>query len=118
MTWRSVRLAAALASLLTSGCGYVEMHEAVLRPTAPRSGPVELYVADQRPPRAFYEVALVEAFGYGTDADVEDLTAALHARGQALGCDALLRVHFDLGRSMAHAYGVCVRWSQPVEAVP
>lgn len=102
----------ALTGML-SGCGYVEMHEAVLRPTTgPASKPVELYVEAQSPNRPYYEVALVEAFGYGSDADLEDLTAALQSRGQALGCDGLLRVHFDMGRSMAHGYGVCVRWSQ------
>ncbi len=121
MTPRSRYSVAALLGLgLTlgalSGCGYVEMHEAVLRPTTgPSSRPVELYVASQTPSRPYYEVALLQAFGYGSDADVEDLTNALRSRAQELGCDGLLRVHFDMGRSMAHGYGVCVRWSQTVQ---
>lgn len=103
-------------TLLATGCGYVEMHEAVLRPTTgPSARAVEMYVGEQSPNRPYYEVALLQAFGYGGDANIEDLTAALEGRGRALGCDGLLRVRFDMGYSMAHAYGVCVKWSQAVQ---
>lgn len=99
------------SALVIAGCGYTEIHDAVLRPTPGPTSKVEVYVGDQRPSRPFYEVALVEAFGYGSEADVEDLTAALESRAKAIGCDALLRTRFDIGHSIAHGYGVCVRWS-------
>ena len=105
-----------LAALAT-GCGYTELHEAVLRPTTAPTTQVELYVSEQSPRRPFYEVALLEVFGYGSDADVEDLTAALQARGRALGCDGILRVHFDMGRTVGHGYGVCVRWSPSAQGM-
>jgi hypothetical protein len=102
--------------MVVTGCGYTEMHEAVLRtPTAPTSR-VELYMGDQQPARPFYEVALVQAMGYGSEAQIEDLSQALEARGRQLGCDALVRTRFDLGLSMAHGYGVCVKWSRTVSS--
>lgn len=100
-------------SMLTSACGYVEMHEAVLRPTTgPTPNRVELYLGDQHPGRAFYEVALVEALGYGSKSDVEYVTSALGDRGKLLGCDAIVRIHVDVGQTMTHGYGVCVKWSR------
>jgi hypothetical protein len=94
-----------------TACGYTEVHEAVLRAPSPPTSRVELYVGDQLPPRPFYEVALVQAMGYGSEAQIEDLSQALESRGRQLGCDALVRTRFDLGHSMAHGYGVCVKWS-------
>jgi hypothetical protein len=110
---RSLAVVSALAFAAT-GCGYTELHEAVLRPPTPPTTSVELYLGDQNPNRPFYEVALVEAFGYGTDANMEDLSAALRGRGGNLGCDAILRARFDIGQSMAHGYGVCVKWAKVV----
>lgn len=103
-------------ALVLIGCGYTELHEAVLRSTPGPTSKVEIYVGDQRPARPFYEIALVEAFGYGSEADVEDLTAALEGRAKSIGCDALVRTRFDLGQSVAHGYGVCVRYSPTAPA--
>ncbi len=102
----------AVLSLSLAACGYTEVHEAVLRSPSPPTSRVELYVGDQLPPRPFYEVALVQAMGYGSEAQIEDLSQALEARGRQLGCDALVRTRFDVGHSMAHGYGVCVKWSE------
>ncbi len=106
MKWLALALA-----VFATGCGYVEMHDAVLRPPSAPTAKVELYVGEQTPGRPFYEVALVQVYGYGSEADVENMSRALEERGRALGCDALLRTHFDMGRSIGHGYGVCVRWS-------
>jgi hypothetical protein len=94
-----------------AGCGHTEVHEVVLRaPSAPTASP-EIYMEDQQPARPYYEVAMVQALGYGSDANLGELTNALAKRGAQLGCDALVRVRVDLGISRGHGFGVCVRWS-------
>jgi hypothetical protein len=113
---RAVVILVAAAALVA--CGHVELHELVLRaPSAPARHAPEVYFAGRPPPRAFYEVALLQAIGYGDDANMEDLTRALAGRATQLGCDAVVRVHVDQGYTRAHAFGVCVKWS-PVAAPP
>lgn len=105
------RVLAALVLAVTAACGRTELHEVVLRaPTAPPSRPVEIYVVGQDPGRPYDEVALVEAVGFGADADVEHVVHALGHRAGELGCDAVVRVRVDTGSTMVHGYGVCVRW--------
>jgi hypothetical protein len=106
---------AALAAIATTsivGCGHTETHAAMLRAPQPRGAhPVELYVADQTPPtRPFYDIAIVQAVGFGNDANPEDVTRALSEKAAALGCDAVVRVFIDVGYSRAHAAGVCVKY--------
>ena len=108
--------ACALA-LATSACGHVEMHEIVLRaPSAPAAGEPEIYFDGRWPERAFYEVALMQAVGFGSDANPEDVTRALAARGRQQGCDAIVRVRIDQGYTRANGFGVCVRYSPPEPA--
>lgn len=106
----------ALLVVTTLGCGHVETHEAMLRaPEAPTGKPVELYLATQPiPARSFYEVALVEAVGFGSEADPEDVVQALVKKAARLGCDAVLRTFIDQGYTRARAAGVCVKWTGPV----
>jgi hypothetical protein len=106
------RAALALALLVLAGCGHTETHHALLRAPEPRTGrPVELYMADQAAPtRPYYEIALVQAMGFGGDATPEDVAQALVDKGGSLGCDAVMRVFIDLGYSRAHASGVCVKY--------
>lgn len=100
----------ALASM--AGCGHTETHAAMLRAPQPRTGKaVELYIADQAAPaRPFYDIAIVQAIGFGTDANPEDVTRALTEKAALLGCDAVVRVFIDVGYSRAHAAGVCVKF--------
>jgi hypothetical protein len=99
------------AALVLAGCGYTEVHEVVLRAPSGQTGrPVEIYMYGQPPPRAFYEVALLQVVGHGADANLADLVKALTLRAGQLGCDAVLRVQIDQGYSLAHAFGVCARW--------
>jgi hypothetical protein len=109
-----LRLAAVLA-IATSGCGHTETHQAMLRPAEPPTGrPVELYLADQpMPARPFYEVALVEAIGFGSDAHPEDVARALEQKASRIGCDAVVRTFIDQGYARARAAGVCVKWLGP-----
>ena len=100
-----------LLALGAAGCGYVDMHEVVVRPgSGPPSSKVELYMMSQAPNRPYYEVALLQAIGHGSDANLEDVVHALTQRAAQLGCDAVIRVQFEQGYSMAHGVGACVRW--------
>lgn len=114
------RLLLGLALTALPACGHVETHEAMLHAAAPRAGsPVELYMADQPlPSRAFTEIAIVQAVGFGNKAEPEELAAALTARAAELGCDAVIRAAIDLGYSRGHAAGVCVRFTGPGPAAP
>jgi hypothetical protein len=106
------------ALALLTGCGHTETHVAMLRAPQPRTErAVELYLADQAvPTRAFYDIAIVQAIGFGTDATPEEVTRGLTDKAAGLGCDAVVRVFIDVGYSRAHAAGVCVKYF--AEAVP
>ncbi len=102
---------------LSAGCGYTESHEVVLRaPSAPSGRVVEVYMLGQSPPRPFYEVALLQVIGHGSDANLEDIVKALTHRAASLGCDAIVRIGVDQGYSIAHGFGVCVRWASAAPA--
>lgn len=109
-----------IGALLVAGCGHTETHQAMLRNAQPPTGkPVELYMADQpTPARPFYEIALVQAIGFGSDAHPEDVARALTEKAGALGCDAVVRTSIDLGYARANAAGVCVKWLAPGPAGP
>jgi hypothetical protein len=114
-------LALALAAVTAlAGCGHTETHAAMLRAPQPRTGrAVELYVADQAmPTRPFYDVAIVQAVGFGSDANPEDVARALTEKAATLGCDAVVRVFIDIGYSRAHAAGVCVKFLEDGPAGP
>lgn len=110
-------IVAIFAAFSCAGCGSTEVHQILLRePTMQPRGEIDVYVVGGAPPRRpYYEVAYVQAIGHGSHADVEDVTHALANRGARLGCDALVRVHVELGSTRAHASGVCVNWL-PVQA--
>jgi hypothetical protein len=111
------RVAIALAALGAVGCGHVELHELLLRaPEPPATHPPALYFAERTPDRPLYDVALLQAVGYGDDANVEDVARALTQRAAKLGCDVVVRVRVDQGWARAHAFGVCARWSPTVPA--
>jgi hypothetical protein len=65
------------------------------------------------PARPFYEIALVQAIGFGDEAHPETVARALTEKAGRLGCDAVLRTFIDQGYSRAHATGVCVKWLGP-----
>ncbi len=95
-----------------AGCGHIETHVAMLRAPQPRTThAVELYLADQAvPARPFYDIAIVQSVGFGTEATPEEVTHGLTEKAEALGCDAVVRVFIDVGYSRAHAAGVCVKY--------
>jgi hypothetical protein len=114
------RLAALLPVLAVACGGYTESHEVVLRELPPPTGrQPELYFNERQPSQGYYDVALIQIIGYGGDSQLDDLTHALVGRGAQLGCDAIMRIHVDIGYSKGHAYGVCVRFTgTPAPAAP
>ncbi len=106
--------------LLAVACGHTETHHALFRaPGAKGSGPVELYLAAQASPkRPYYEIALVQAVGFGTEGNAEEVVRALTGKAAELGCDAVIRVYVDVGYSRAHAAGVCVKFTGPGDPAP
>ncbi len=121
MMRRATSLAAVVAvAAFVTGCGHTETHHALLRaPESPTRKNVELYMADQpTPARPFYEIAMVQAVGFGNEAHPEDVARALTEKAGRLGCDAVLRTFIDQGYSRAHAAGVCVKWLAPGPAAP
>lgn len=112
MISRKRSLVSALALTLLAGCGHSETHVAMLRSPQPATGrAVELYLVDQATPaRPFYDIAIVQAVGFGTDATPEDVAHALTDKAAQLGCDAVVRTSIDIGYSRAHAAGVCVKY--------
>ena len=107
-----------LGAAALAGCGHTESHAAMLRaPQTANTGRVELYVADVTvPTRPYYELAIVQAIGFGADANPEDVTHSLTDKAAALGCDAVVRVYIDVGYTRAHAAGVCVKYLGPAAA--
>ncbi len=114
-------LVAACVASVIAACGQTHVYQAVLRDEgAPRasSRPPELYLGEQRPAWRFYDVGLVQAVGFGDEATPEDMADALRVRGRDLGCDALVKVSVDVGASLAHGYGVCVRATRTANLQP
>ena len=112
MSPRGKLAAAGLLALSVAACGHSETHVAMLRAPQPSTGhAVELYLADQATPaRPFFDIAIVQAIGFGTDATPEAVARALTDKAGTLGCDAVVRASIDVGYSRAHAAGVCVKY--------
>ncbi len=104
--------AVGVLALSALGCGHSETHVAMLRAPQPSTGhAVELYLADQATPaRPFFDIAIVQSIGFGTDATPEAVARALTEKAGTLGCDAVVRASIDVGYSRAHAAGICVKY--------
>jgi hypothetical protein len=95
------------------------MHEVVLRPPpGPHGRVVEIYMSTQTPPRPYYEIAILQAIGEGSDATLEDVMQALSKRGGELGCDAVVRIQIDVGYGRSHATGLCAKYTDVAPAPP
>jgi hypothetical protein len=118
----TARLASIALAFAVVACGSIEEHQVILgTPSAPLAREVDVYMAGQPVPRPFYEIALLQVMGHGTEADPEDVMKALTKRARSLGCDAVVDVRGSTGLSMGHVYGVCVRYSSgppPTDAPP
>lgn len=101
----------ALSAALVA-CGHTESYVALLREPAPSDRTIEVYI-DAMPARPFTDAAILQAIGYGSRANPEDLVKALLSEGARVGCDAIVRIQFDYGATSAHATGNCVRYTGP-----
>lgn len=105
----------AVALLVLAGCGHTEVHRVWFQgaPTGATEG-AELHLG-VIPSRPFVEYGLVQAVGYGVDANEPAVLGALRGEGTRRGCDAVVKVRVARGTTAAHAVGVCVRW-EPADA--
>jgi hypothetical protein len=91
-------------------CSRTDTNRVITGPRgAPYGGTVAVYMETAQPPPQFVEVAIVQAIGYGFDADLAHVVAALREEAARLGCDAVIRVRVDQGSSQASGTGVAVR---------
>ncbi len=113
------------AAVLVPGCflGSVDVSRVMTGPPgAPYPGAVAIVMENAPPPPQYVEVAILQAIGYGSSADMANVVTALQADAQQLGCDAVIRVRIDQGYSQASGTGVCVRtpatWAAPPGTPP
>jgi hypothetical protein len=100
-----------VALLALCGCTQVSVHVAVLRPIQGSSPhPVELHDVGYAPARPYDEVAELQAVGPRGIDGRGGVTHAVAARAADIGCDAVVDMQIDEGRSRVHAFGRCVRW--------
>ena len=101
---------AVLPFLVLTGCGTLETHSVVTgAPSAAQTGPVDIVLEGSKEPEGLEEVAIVQAVGRGSKADLEDLIDGLKEEARLLGCDAVVRVHVDQGAAVASASGIAGR---------
>ncbi len=103
---------AAVAFLVAclGGCGSTTTHRFLVGPPmTPASTNVAVILDGSPLPPLFVEVAIVQAVGRGTQADLEHVIDGLRREAAAVGCDAVIRVRIDQGATTASGTGVAVR---------
>jgi hypothetical protein len=96
-----------LASLL-SGCGQTETHQVAFRtPMRPATSEVALFI-ESVPARPYAEMGLLQAIGYGTEAEVPHVMRAIERDAKRMGCDAVAMLRTQAGMGVLHGVGVCV----------
>ncbi len=103
-------LVAQLALALTA-CGSVRTYSYPLAaPQTPtNAAPPSIYFEGNLPAGNMQELALVEAVGYGTKANMEEVAAGLQSQAAHFGANAIVRVKIDCGYSQCHGWGVAVK---------
>lgn len=97
-------------ALLLPACGSLETSFVQTGARAPaHGGGVYLVMESAPPPDGFEEIAIVQAKGTGTHAEMPDLLGGLKDVSRSLGCTHVVRVRVDQGSSVASATGVCGR---------
>jgi hypothetical protein len=88
------------------GCGTLTTHHVLTGPRAgPYSGNVRVVLEGVAEPPGLQEVAIIQAVGDGTRANLESLVSGLQEEAASLGCDIVVHVHVDQGSSKASASG-------------
>ena len=106
------------STLALAGCSRVITSRVLTGPPGPPyGGPGAVIMETAPPPANFVEVAILQAIGYGWNANLARVVESLQTQAAGLGCDAVIRVHIDQGSSQASGTGVCVRtaatWQTP-----
>lgn len=101
-----------VALLGCAGCGSTAtFHVITGTPGRPTRVDPRVYLEGAALPSDYAEVAIVQAVGRGTHADLEHVVEGVRAEAAALGCDAVIATHADSGQTQSSATGVAVRWT-------
>jgi hypothetical protein len=97
-----------LAAGLCMACGRVWTNHVMTGPYHGQyQGEVRVIMEGQPAPPGFQEVALVQAQGSGTKADMANVIAALRGEAARVGCNYVIQVRVDQGAGQASSTGVC-----------
>jgi len=98
----------AFLALFLAACGATETHRVITgQPRAQYTGNIRIHMEGQGQPADFREIAIVQAKCTGSHADLEHVIAGLRQQAAWVGCDTIVRIHFDQGASHASGTGVC-----------
>ena len=92
------------------GCGSVQTFRWPISQPAPPTQRPQVFFEGQMPSTSMTELELVEAVGYGTRANMEDVVTTMQDEAQRYGASAIVRVRVDCGHGTCHGYGVAVRY--------
>jgi hypothetical protein len=81
----------------------------------PYNGPVRVVLEGAPFEGTVTEVAIVTATGGGANANLPAVMGQLQTQAATLGCNAVIRIHFDQGTSTASATGVAVWLDTPAQ---
>lgn len=110
-----------VAALVAAGCGSTSTYRVMLGmpgPAVAARTPVRITRGAALPGFRVTEVALVQAVGRGSHADLPHLAEALEAEALSLGCDAVIRLRHVQGVQQAIAIGVAVRTTPGQDPAP
>jgi len=109
VTLRRLALLAFAIVPALAGCGTLETYRFQYGAANPPSRRPAVYFEGNAPNVAtMHEIALVEAVGTGTKADMQDVVNALIDEAYRFGANAIVRVRVDCGFSQCHGVGVAV----------
>ncbi len=107
--WHALVVSLITLSVMCLGCGTTKMHRVITGTPGPaHSGPVLVVMQGMRSP-PYEEIAIVQAVGQGSHADLEHVVAGMKKEAQKLGCTALINVKVDQGSGTASGTGICAR---------
>jgi hypothetical protein len=109
-----------LACALVGCAGSISGERVSVAPEAPSlaRNRVAVLGAEDSLPLAAREIGFVRAVGLLSETTDEAILARLADEAAALGCNVLVRVHFDRGAFGRAATGVCGVLSAPIVAAP
>ncbi len=98
----------ALVAVSLAACGNTHVSRVVTgTPRAAHAGRVRITLESAPAPQAFTEIAILQARGYGTHANLEHVVAGLQDECGRLGGEVVARVRVDQGMNGANGVGVC-----------